>query len=64
MEERLFTIQEASRHGRLGPSALRKRCERGEAGRKYGKTWFLTSAEVRMLQKEGYRKSGRPNKLD
>ena len=64
MEQRLYTLQEATRFGRLGPSALRKRCERGEAGRKYGKIWFLTLAEVRKLQSEGYRKAGRPNKPD
>ena len=64
MKYDILTLAEAASIGRLGPEALRKRCENGEAGRKIGKTWVLSRKEAEQLQAEGYRKSGRPHKPD
>lgn len=55
-----LTLAEAAALGTLGVSALRKRCQRGEAGFKVGKTWVLTKEEAYRLQEEGRRAAGRP----
>ena len=55
-----FTLAEAAALGSLSVSALRKRCQRGEAGFKVGKTWVLTKDEAYRLQDEGRRAAGRP----
>jgi len=55
-------LAQAATMGRLGPVALRKRCERGEAGRLIGGVWTVTVSEAIRLQAEGYRKAGRPVK--
>ncbi len=60
MKTDILTLKEAAGLGMLGPEALRKRCARGEAGLKVGKTWVLSRQEAVRLQAEGYRKPGRP----
>lgn len=55
-----FTLQEAAEIGVLGVSALRKRCQRGEAGYKIGKTWVIPKEDAYRLQNEGARAAGRP----
>ena len=56
----LLTLAEAALLGSLSVSALRKRCQRGEAGYKIGKTWVLSREEAYRLQEEGHRPAGRP----
>ena len=41
-----LTLAEAAALGSLSVSALRKRCQRGEAGFKVGKTWILSREEA------------------
>jgi len=50
MKYDIVTLKEAGDLGRLGPEALRKRCERGEAGRMIGKVWVLSREEAAMLK--------------
>lgn len=37
-------------------------CGDGEIGKKLGNQWVLTAPEVNRLEKQGYKKSGRPKK--
>ncbi len=55
-----ITLAEAAALGSLSVSALRKRCQRKEAGFKIGKTWVLSREEACRLQDEGHRPAGRP----